>query len=767
MIAPRVQKVMKVGVGLAKASHERKVCRKPAGFGLLAAVSCLGLLTFGNIAHAIEELPFIKPVLEEPAPGTEADFSAAKLTFDPATKLAVATGKVVITYGPYTLNASRVTFNQNTGAFTANGSVELREPNGNVMQAESLQLKNRFKEGFARHLKALLTNNVTISARYAVRKEGRITVFEDARYTACKNCNTRNGEPIWELVSDETTHDQNAKTLTHVNPRLKIGGVTVAGLPYLEHADPTVKRRTGWLPPTAKVGKVFGVGVATPYFWAISPDKDLTFRPMLTTRQGPVADVEYRQRTAAGLYNIRGYGVYELSPNKSDEDDRLRGAVESKGDFALNANWDWGWNGVLASDRTFLDDYNYNDTEIAQNEFYVRGLWGRNYISAQALNFAALSNDVDADSLPTALPYAQGEHYLNEDILAGQLRFAWRTYSIFRDEASTPFTDVNHGSSQSRAIAELSWKDEYIGGLGQVFTPFANLRGDIYLTNNLPDATEPTGFRDEEVSTRLLPSAGFDLRLPFFGEHEHGQGIFSPVFQFIAATDEKQDSGIGNEDSITLNFDQSSLFLADRFTGFDRYEGGVRANLGLTYSFMGTNGGLFKASAGESFHLAGENSFADGSGLEGSSSDLVGAVLFQPWDSLSLSYEIRAEEDLSEINRQAAMLSLTFDRFTLNAGYLDINAEAAYGRPVDEQWAEIDARLGVTEGWYLFGGARYDIENSDLVSRTVGIEFDCDCMNFKLAYTGTDDQDTGNTDHRVMLSIDFATLGGTKVSTGF
>ena len=90
----------------------------------------------------------------------------------------------------------RVTFNQDTDVFTANGSVELREPNGNVMQAATLELTNRFKEGFARHLKALLTNNVTITAQYAERMEGGITVFENAHYTACRNCETRNGRAV-------------------------------------------------------------------------------------------------------------------------------------------------------------------------------------------------------------------------------------------------------------------------------------------------------------------------------------------------------------------------------------------------------------------------------------------------------------------------------------------------------------------------------------------------------------------------------------------
>jgi LPS-assembly protein len=732
---------------------------------VLSAASIAVFVSAGP-AVALKEKPFVKPITDTPAAGTAADFAADKLTYDPRTKLAVATGKVVITYGPYVLNATLVSFNQETGAFKANGSVVLREPNGNVLQAASLELHNKFRDGFAQHLKALLTNDVTITARYAKRIEGHITVFEDAHYTACKNCETKSGDPLWELVSDQTTHDSDTKTLYHVKPRLKIAGVTVAGLPYLEHADPSVKRRTGWLVPDVNFGSAYGAGLTTPYFWAIGPDRDLTFRPMLTLKQGPVADVEYRQRTASGLYKVRGFGVYELSPKATSENRRLRGAIKTEGDFKLNENWDWGWNGTLTSDREFLDNYDFDSRNISQNEVYLRGLWGRNYVSAQALNFASLSDNISNDTLPTALPYASGEHYLNQQILGGDLRFNWSVYSLMREDPDTPFTDVNHGSSQSRAMANLSWKSRYIADGGMLITPFASLRSDIYVGNNVPDPTVVGGFRDKQSIARVLPSGGVDVRWPFIASHDYGHSVFSPVFQFIAAGDEKKRNQIGNEDAITLNFDQSSLFLEDRFTGLDRYESGLRSNVGFTYSFLGNNGGFLKLSGGESFHFSGDNSFVSGSGLDGSKSDLVGALNFQPWDNLSLSYQLRAEEDLSAINRQEIMGSLTFDRFSMNAGYLDIAAEPAYGRLTDEKWAEADVRIGLTDGWYAFGGLRYDLENSYFLSQTAGVEFDCDCMNFKFAYSGKR-ADTGNVDHRVMMSIDLATLGGTKVSAGF
>jgi LPS-assembly protein len=734
---------------------------------LLLGLSGFAVLAVAGTAQAIEEKPFIKPVTQQPAAGTAADFVADKLTFDPATKLAVATGRVVLTYGPYTLNATRVTYNQNTDVFTANGSVELREPNGNVMLAASIELTNRFKLGFAKKLKALLTNNVTITSDYAKRLDGGITVFENAHYTACKNCDTKSGAPLWELVSDQTTHDQPAKDLIHVNPRLKIGGVTVAGLPYLRHPDPSVKRRTGWLIPKAHFGKAYGASVEAPYFWAVAPDKDVTFRPQMTLYQGLLADAEYRQRTATGLFSIRGMGIYELSPGRTIEPDRWRGALKTNGAFALNNDWNWGWNATLASDHGFLDNYDLDNSRIAQNEVYLKGLWDRNYVSAQALNFSALSDDVNSSSLPTALPYVNGEHYFDQPIMGGELSLNWSAYSISRDASGTPFSEAAHGTEQSRATADLRWKSRYISDGGVLLTPFATLRTDLYVTNNLADPLAVGGERQQETTARILPAAGFDVRFPLISGHDYGQSIVSPVFQFIAADNAQDADSISNEDAITLNFDHSSLFLEDRFTGYDRYESGVRANAGFTYSFLGANGGFLKASLGESFHIAGENSFVAGSGLDGSSSDLVGALTLQPWDNFSLSYQVRAEEDLSAINRQEVFGSLTFDSFSLNAGYMNIAAEPAYGRLVDEEWAEADMRLGLSEGWYVFGGARYDIENSFMAKQTIGLEFDCECMNFKMAYSSARDSKIDTADHRVMLSIDLATLGGTSVSGKF
>lgn len=718
-------------------------------------------------AFAIQNKPFIAPISTLPKVGSVANVDAARIDYDPKTKIAVASGLVRMTYGPYVLTATRVEYNQATGDFKANGSVVLNEPNGNVVEADSLAITEKFKAGFARRLKALLTNDVTLTADYAKRTSDGITVYENVVYTACKNFDGKNGAPIWSIETDQTTHDNVTHNLYHVNPRFKIAGHTVAALPYWQQPDPSVKRRTGWLTPSAKFGSTYGVGVAAPYFWALAPNYDLTFTPFLNTRQGLAGDVEWRHRLNSGSYNVQAFGAYQRNPTGPYDAQVWRGAVKTAGDFAINQDWNWGWNGTLVSDRDFLHSYDYDNRDIAQNDVYVTGLYDQTYVSAQALNFEALRSTINDNVLPTALPYIMGEKIVPNAVLGGDLKFNWSAYSLHRQDADTPFSTVNHGTDQTRAMAEVEWKTQLISNSGLVVSPFANLRSDIYMTNNVPDPTVIGGTRAAEVTSRVLPAVGIDMRYPLIASYQSGQSIISPVFQLIAAANETDANKIGNEDSVTLNFDHTSLFLTDRFTGLDRYEGGTRANLGLTYSYLGGSGNYVRASAGESIHLAGKNSFVAGSGLDGTQSDLVGSLIVQPWDGLALSYEARVEENLSRVNRQEATASLTFDSFSANVSYLNFGAEPNYGRTLSEHWLSTDSRLQLTEGWYAFGGVAYDFTHDVLTRKTAGLEFDCDCMNFKIAYTGTDDAITRATENKVMLSVEFATLGKTGVSAKF
>ncbi len=695
---------------------------------------------------------FRNPAVVDLPKGTRANVVADRIAYDGRVKVATATGLVRLTYGPYTLTATKVVYDLKNDRLKANGSVEFREPNGNILQADSAEIFNRFKEAFAHHLIALLTNDVTITADYARRYEDGITIYENVSYTACKTCVDEGGTPLWAIVAEETTHDEVERTLRHRRARFEIAGVPVLFMPYLTHPDPSVRRRSGFLMPQVKGGHMYGLGVVTPYFWAPAANYDMTFRPMLTTRQGPVADVEWRHALANGGYKIRGYGVRQIAREEPDDDQKWRGALTSEGRFKIADNWHAGWDGTVVSDKTFLRRYDFDDRDLATSQAYVVGIDGRNYFSAQALHFQTLLVDEDQDLMPTALPYVRADYLFDQPVVGGELGLYTSVYSLTRND---PDSDFDLGTEQSRAVADLHWQRQVINGLGQVITPFASLRGDVFIADNVPGVTS-----ENETTGRFLPSAGIDMRWPFLAPHDLGQNVLTPVVQVIAAANETDVDQFGNEDAITINFDHTNLFLHDRFTGLDRYEGGTRANAGFVYSFLAQNGGFARFSFGESFHLAGDNSFTEHSGLEGPSSDLVAAVALQPWENFRFTYQTRVEEDLSDVNAQEASLSLTFDRISGSLSYASIDAQPASGRDEHEEqiWGDADYRF--SEAWSLFGGLRYDLRSETFMEKTIGLAFLCDCMNAKLSYheSLTSDPDD-EIDRSIRFSIEFRTLG--------
>lgn len=703
----------------------------------------------------------VQPELKTPPKGTRVFVVADRIVYDARTRIATATGQVVITYGQYQLVATRVTYDQRHDKLTANGNVRLKEPGGNILEADEAELRDRFKEGFAKHLLLLLTNDATMTADYAVRQDGYLTIYDNVTYTRCQRCKDPTHPPLWQLRSEQVRHDEREHTIYHKNASLEIIGVPVFALPYLSHPDPTVDRRSGFLVPTGKYKEAFGAGVEVPYFWAPAENYDITFRPIISSKQGLVAQAEWRHALRTGQYSIDGAGVYQLTEDEPPGDRRWRGSLQTQGRFELVPNWHYGWEGTLVSDDTFMDRYDISGEDVATSRLYTEGIDDRNYLSVQALHFRNLVPEVDQDKIPYALPYIQQSYTLEQAVLGGELGIDTSAYSVKRKTDYTAFPDVDLASRQTRASTNVHWQRQTILDGGQIIVPFAEMRGDLYVTEDLPGSSSSS-----DTTFRLLPQAGIDARWPFIRATGGGRHILSPVAQIIASQSERNEDDISNEDAITLNFDSTSVFLHDRFTGLDRYEGGVRANAGLLYTFLDDDGGFVRFSLGESFHIAGDNSFVTGSGLDKTESDIVSAIAWQPNEHVTLNYQVRFAEDFSDINLQQGGASLTFDRISGSLSYLDIDAEPFYGRPDAERQVWGNLSYSFESGLSIFGGARFDLRNSRVLADNFGVGFENECTSVALTYKEDYQSDfTSGVDRSVYLRVELKTLGSTGVGT--
>src|SRR4029434_10676440 len=106
--------------------------------------------------------------------------------------------------------------------------------------------------------------------------------------------NDRRNRRKWQVKAARIINDHGEKMLYFEDARLEFVGVPMAYFPYMSAPDPTVKRKTGVLTPNYSTSSVYGLGVTIPYYWALAPNYDFTFAPMITTRQGPLLQGEWR-----------------------------------------------------------------------------------------------------------------------------------------------------------------------------------------------------------------------------------------------------------------------------------------------------------------------------------------------------------------------------------------------------------------------------------------------------------------------------------------
>jgi Organic solvent tolerance protein OstA len=120
-------------------------------------------------------------------------------------------------------------------------------------------------------------------------------------YTPCENIEKTSKTiqercPDWSISSTKTLHDKNEKMIYHNNAVIRIRNVPVFYTPYFSHPDPSVKRKSGFLPPSIKNFTDLGRTIKTPYFWVINENKDLTFSPIYYFEENPIFLTEYRQK---------------------------------------------------------------------------------------------------------------------------------------------------------------------------------------------------------------------------------------------------------------------------------------------------------------------------------------------------------------------------------------------------------------------------------------------------------------------------------------
>lgn len=722
-----------------------------------------------------------------------------ELIYDSKGNRVTARGNVEIYYNNYILTADEVTYDQGANTLTAAGNVTLKEPNGLISRGERITLTDDFRDGFVQSLSMVARDNTRISAERAERREGNISEFQNGRFTPCKSDGSM--PPLWCLSASRIIHDQAAATISYQDAQFELFGVPIFYLPYFQHADPSVKHKSGFLMPEYSTSSNLGFGIEVPYYFALSPSYDFLFHPMYTARQGILWQGDWRQKLSfngiTGEYTVKiaaidqDAGDLPGDPVANQRFDGWRGSIETKGKFSLSSWWSFGWDVTLESDDTFRRFYKLDNILQTDrvNRVYITGLSERNYFGARLYQFGGLLLDDTSLSESRTHPIVDYNYIFADPVLGGELSFNMNALSFSRD---LKFTDLSgtHSveSAMQRVVADVNWRRRFVDPMGQTYTPFAQVRGDIYQLTNFVDPQTNT-LVDDDTVTRGLATAGLLYAYPFAANSAQGTHVVEPIAQIIARQKSVPQRRMPDEDARSLVFDDTNLFEVDKLSGLDRLETGTRLNVGGQYTFQANNGGFARFLAGQSFHLAGDNIYrnpgvdADGNplypaenGLETARSDYVLAMYLAPSTLFRTVAQARFDERDLELRRSDIYAETNYGPITAQATYTYAAVVPQTGLAVlpgnqdifnqQELFGVLGFRL--TDRWSILGSVRYDLDAGTRIQDALQLRYADECFVLTATYTETfieDPQRLLTPDHTLMLRFELKHLGEFRYKT--
>lgn len=677
----------------------------------------------------------------ESGPNKTAAIESDTLSFDGNTGTITASGNVIVRYDGYEGSGNRLVFNQGNGEMTFDGNVRMRDPQGNAYTTDHIQMTGGFKKAILDGLTLRTPAGTLVTAESVDYGQALQTIMMDTMYSPCGECVDSKGRRIgWQVFSKKVTYVKADKKIYLEQSRLELLGMPMAWIPWLALNDPTQPAKQAFRSPRFAYGESYGFALTTPYSIALDENTDLFLLPTITSRQGLMAGAEWIHRFDNGEVSVQGQVIKQANPadfGSLPGNRDWRGAIQTSGRFTPTSEWTWGWNYTAFTDPYFLTDYDLVASDNSVNELYTTYLTREQYGDVRIQQFNLLGS-VDQGLQAGLLPNARYEGILNLDDGLGQATLSARLIGLQRERNDFGFVNgvpYNYGYSGNKDHLAIqgAWQNQIVGPAGVLFTPYVGLRADGAYYNGASNFAPP-----EQSLFSLTPIAAMDVRWPLLATAGPTSHIVEPIGQLVFRGNNTSLAGITNDDAQSFVFDDSNLFSYNRFSGYDRQETGLRANIGVRYQADFGNNSWVEVLAGQSFHLAGSNAFASAdptqvgnpasSGLGSDASYIVAGARGSLWDIYRGGAKLQFDPGAGVVTRASAVAGFSNYGYTADLEYVYLRANPDLGVLADQQ--EVGAVVGAPvplpwmDYWRLRAGLFWDLTTNQWLEAQGGLTYD-------------------------------------------
>jgi LPS-assembly protein len=746
-------------------------CLRPTSVAAIRpALAVFGLLALGAGEVRAQAASAAPPPQEAEAAG-ETRFEADRVTYASDAETVTATGNVVLRREEQTVRADVVTWNRKTGQIEASGNIRFVDDAGNVLYTDKVELTDTLKAGAVEDLLLVLRQGGRLAARSGMRAANGNMVLRDAAFTGCAvededGCGKR---PSWEVTAVAVTYNARNQRVRYKGALLRVFGLPILPLPGLTHTS-DFRAESGILIPDFRFSAANGAEISDTYYWRLANNKDLALTGYIFTAALPMIAGRYRQLTDKGAFQAAAYLTRSARINVGDgnvtdanaQEQVFRGYFEANGRFQLSENWSLTGYGRYASDRTFLRRYDISRDDRLRSTINLERINANSYFSLAGWAVQTLRSGDRQGLVPIAIPALEYRRRLVPPAIGGTLELQVNSLALTRSA----------GQDTQRAFAKAQWDLRTITGMGQEITFTALARGDVYHSSK-NDLTTNAFYRGVPGwQGRAIATAAVDIKWPLIGAAFGGTQVFTPRVQFVAIPTVRN-LAIPNEDSRSVELEDSNLFSLNRFPGYDRIEDGVRMTYGADWQLT-RPGWRVSSTIGQSYRLSTQTTLLpDGTGLSSRRSDIVGRTDLRFRDIVQFTHRFRLDKDSLKLRRNEIDATIGNHRTYAEIGYLRLNRDipATYEDLRDREEVRFAARVAFARRWSVFGSGVANLTSQaddptktkngfQMLRHRLGFAYADDCLDIALTwrrdYITTGDATRGNT---IQFNIAFKGLG--------
>lgn len=719
----------------------------------------------------------------------------------------VISGNVALTHGDQFLGTDNITYDRDTGKYTATGNVRYQDSSMRVV-ADSAEGDTNLDSHNLKNIHYQLLERRGNGGAEHVEMQGSQGALYESTYSTCPP-----DQRVWELRARRIDIDTDAGVGVARNATIRLGRVPVLYAPYLSFPIDD-RRRTGLLYPSIGLSGRNGFDWRQPIYFNLALNYDLTLTPRLMTKRGFMLGTEFRYLTDTG------HGVLDVQylPNDKladrERDDEIAEGVpadnrraENRGRFAFSGSqnladaWQARANLSWISDPRYVEDFRSSLDTISSyyltsnlgiyglGRYWDAGVMATHY---QLADYTLRESLMPYDRLPR-LYFDLDQPVANRRFRVGINAEAVRFQHIDSDAKPggsrldlKPFISMPMQGPSWFITPTIAWRYTAYSLEGALADQVAQNRACTALglactnASNSPTAAQTAAYRNTSPS-RSMPIASFDAGLYFDRNTSIGGTSFLQTLEprlFYLYAPYRDQSNLPLFDTANMTFSWGQLFRDNRFTGADRQEDANQLTLALTTRFIRQSDGMEKLTAS-----IGQIQYFDDSrvGLTGNSPPVEqgksawvldtsyavndrwtfnGSYQWDPTyhgaDLLSLRTRYLVGDD--------GVVNLSY-RYRRNLAYDPTRPESASNNPDLLKQVDLSFLYPVTPSWSLIGRYYYSLRDRQLLEGIAGVQWDSCCLAVRVVGRRYVRNRTGEMNSAIQVEFELKGLGSAGPDT--